>query len=292
LETSKKKAEISRLKNVELKGKNRKLKKLLDELHITQSQLIHSEKMAALGKLVAGIAHEINNPIGAINSTNHVTVRCIEKIGHALADSKRLDELKNSEQFQSAYKILKDNTRVITTAGDRIAASVRSLRNFVRLDEAEFQKVDIHEGIENTLALLTNELRNGVKVVKKYDELPKITCYPSQLNQVIMILLSNAIQVVGSNGIIHIKTFKRDHLINIQISDNGQGIPHDKIRKLFEFDFSKIGSRIKLATGLVTAYNIMQKHKGKIEVQSKVGQGSTFTISLPMDLKADDALHG
>ncbi len=282
VEKSTREAEIYRLRNVELKGKNQQLKKLLNELRATQTQLVHSEKMATLGKLAAGIAHEINNPIGAASSTNQVTEGCIEKIEQAVDDSASREELAASESYQKAMRILKQNAQVIRSATERIGAIVKSLKSFVRLDEAEIQKVDIHEGIENTLALMAHELCDEIRVVKEYGKVPEIYCFPGELNQVFMNLLSNAVQAIGSKGTIHIKTFSGNGQVDVQISDTGPGIKSNKIKKLFEFDFSQSSSRVKMATGLVTVKNIVEKHKGTIEVESKIGQGTTFILQLPI----------
>ncbi|MCH8021006.1 HAMP domain-containing histidine kinase [candidate division KSB1 bacterium] len=183
---------------------------------------------------------------------------------------------------QSTFKVIGEANGVITTGAHRVADIVRSLRNFARLDEAEFQAVDIHEGIENTLALMAHELCDEIRVVKEYGKVPEIYCFPAELNQVFMNLLSNAVQAIGSKGTIHIKTFSGNGQVDVQISDTGPGIKSNKIKKLFEFDFSQSSSRVKMATGLVTVKNIVEKHKGTIEVESKIGQGTTFILQLPI----------
>jgi len=284
LETSQKMAEIHRLRNVELKGKNERLASLLNELKTTQIQLVHAEKMASLGKLVAGIAHEINNPIGAISSTNNVNSICIKRVEKGIEDSNSPAELADSQQFQKAIAILKSNIGVISKGADRINTLIKNLKNFSQLDEAEFQKVDIHEGIESVLLLIKNKLRDQIEIVKKYDEIPEIYCYPSQLNQVFMNLLTNAIQAIETKGTISIETSQADDCVHVCISDTGRGIPKQELNTLFEFDFSNSSSRIKMGSGLVIAYTIIQRHKGHIKVDSTVGKGSTFIVTLPTNL--------
>jgi signal transduction histidine kinase len=284
-EKASKEAEIYRLRNVELKSKNQQLQKLLSELKAAQAQLIHAEKMATIGKLAAGVAHEINSPLGVISSTNQLIEGCIEKVAQEVGASSAGQELAESKSYQKVMKLQKQNTELIATATDRIVSITRDLKNFASLDEADLQEVDIHEGLESTLALLAHELHGGISVRKEFGSVPKIFCFPGELNQVFMILLHNAVKAVAASGTIGIKTFLKKDKIKIQISDTGHGIPDDRIKKLFEFDFSRSGSRVKMATGFVTARSIMQKHKGTIDVESKIGQGSIFTISLPTDLK-------
>jgi signal transduction histidine kinase len=260
------------------------LASLLNELKTTQTQLVHSEKMAALGKLVAGIAHEINSPIGAISSTNNVTSICIKRIETRLEDNVRLMEPAFSEQFQKPLAILKSNTSVISEGVGRINNLVKSLKNFSQLDEAEFQKIDIRKGIESVLILIENELRDRIEIVKEYDEIAEIYCYPSQLNQVFINLLTNASQAIETKGTIGIKTVQANDFVHIHISDTGRGIPKKKLNNLFEFDFSNADSRIKMGSGHVIGHNIIQKHKGYIKVESSIGKGSTFIVALPTNL--------
>jgi signal transduction histidine kinase len=279
-------AEMERRRTeLELRKKNEKLEELLAELQAMQSELILTEKMAALGKLVAGMAHEINNPVGAISSANQLSRRYIEKMAGYPESADTSAPAENNAGLRKLIGILKDNTEVIDKASARIDSLVKSLRSFASLDEADFQKADIHDGIENTLILLATELQNGITVTRDYEELPQIYCYPSQLNQVYMNILNNALQAVGSSGSIHIRTFRDDDLINVQISDSGRGMSEEQLQTLFDFDFSNSGSRVKLRSGLVTAGSIVKKHKGRMTVDSRVGEGSTFTITLPVDMR-------
>jgi len=284
LETSQKVAEIHRIKNAELKKNNEQLASLLNELKTAQTQLIHAEKMAALGKLVAGIAHEINNPIGAISSTNDVTSLCIKKIEKGINESSNLTELVDNKHFLKAMSILKSNTGVISEGVERINTLVKSLKDFSQLDEAEFQRIDIHKGIESVLVLIENELRDRIEIVREYGDIPEINCYPSQLNQVLINMLTNAAEAIETKGEICIKTMQKNDFIHINISDNGRGISKKKLDKLFEFDFSNAHARIKMGAGLVIANKIIQRHKGHIKVESVVGKGSTFMIMLPTNL--------
>jgi len=285
VEKAEKDAEITRLKNVELKEKNLQLEQLLQDLQTAQVHLIQAEKMAVIGKLTAGITHEINTPVGALKSTMDTMSRCGAKINQILENSSTLAEVKNNGDYQKALKILKENRQVASSASERIIKVVTSLKNFTRLDEAEFEKADIHEGLDSTLTLIQHEIKDRVLVEQNYGDIPEIRCYPAEINQVFMTLLRNAAQAIEQKGTIIIKTFSDENNVYVKISDTGKGMPSEKIRTLFELGFTTKDTRVGMGMGLINAYNIIQNHKGELKVESEVGKGSTFTIILRMDLK-------
>ncbi|UCE19803.1 MAG: MCP four helix bundle domain-containing protein [Gemmatimonadota bacterium] len=264
-----------------LRTKNRELENALHELQTTQDQLMMKEKMAALGDLVAGIVHEINNPIGAVNSSADVSRRCVNRIEVMVEEGKTPHDVKQNPEYQKALNILKENIRITHAASDRIATIAKSLKIFSTLDESEYQKTNINEGIESILTLMENEMRGRISVIKDYGDIPKIECYPGLLNQVFMNVLKNASQAIENSGTIYIKTFKENKNVHVKISDTGKGIQAHEIEKIFDFGFSAVGTRVKMGSGLATAYNIIQKHDGDISVESEVGKGTTFNISLP-----------
>ena len=266
----------------DLRAKNRELENAIYELQTTQDQLMMKEKMASLGDLVAGIAHEINNPIGTVNSSTDVSGRCVNRIEIVLEESTSLEDVRSNAEFPKVLKILKDNIQVTLTASNRIAMIVKSLKNFARIDESDYQRADIHEGIDSALTLLENELRGRISVVKEYGYIPKIECYPGLLNQLFMNLLKNASQSIEESGTITITTSRENNHVNVKISDTGKGIPPEKLNKIFDFGFSAVGSRVKMGSGLATAYNIVQKHEGEISAESEIGKGTTFCIVLPL----------
>jgi signal transduction histidine kinase len=252
------------------------LLRISEEREEMQDQLILQEKMASLGSLVAGIAHEINSPVGTLQSATDVVTRCVNRIESLFAEGQPLEDV------SKALKILKENTELIAVAGGRIANMVRSLRNFARLDEAEYQRANLHEDLESTLTLLEGALKNRIMVVKEFQAIPELFCFPGQLNQVFMSLLQNATEAIEGPGTIRISTFARDDFVHIQISDSGSGIAPEKLKRIFDFAFSEKGSRVKMRSGLVTAYSIVQRHRGNIAVESRLGEGSTFTVRLPI----------
>ena len=274
-------AELERKRAEEtLRKSEERYRDLYENLKTTQGQLVQSEKMAALGKLTAGIVHEINTPIGAIKSNTDVAIRCVAKLEEIFANTRTVT---NSDEYQKFLDILKGSSRVSSTASERIADIVSSLKNFTRLDEAESQEVNIHEGLDSAHTLMQHEIKSDVDVVKQYGEIPEIRCYASELNQVFMTLLRNAVQAIEGEGTITLRTSVDKNNVRIEISDSGKGIPAEQLETLFDFNFTTKGARVGMDMGLINASNIVQNHKGELEVESEVGAGSTFTITLPTD---------
>ena len=254
-----------------LNEKNQALEDAVQQVQATQNELILQSKMASLGSLVAGVAHEVNNPIGAVNSAADVSTRCIDRLLKLVESSRSLDELRGNETFRQLVEMLKENHRITVTAGNRIAKIVRSLKNFARLDEAEFQRADLHEGLDSTLTLVHHELRNRAIVLKEYGNLPLVYCSPNQLNQVFMNLFINASQAIDGKGEIRIRTRADDAKVCIQIADNGKGILPEHLPKIFDPGFTTKGTGVGTGLGLAICYNIIQKHKGSITVESEPG---------------------
>ncbi len=251
----------------ELYQKNAKnvkeLKKALEELKETQLQLINSEKMASLGQLVAGVAHEINTPVASIKSNNSIITKLISQIEQ--------DDLK--EMFSQINNIDKE-------AIQRISNIVVSLKKFVRLDEAELQEANINKEIDLTLDLISHETKNKIEVEKHYGEIPPIRCYPNMLNQVFTNILVNACQAITESGKIIITTeFENGNLI-VKIKDNGHGIPQENLSKIFTVGYTTKGVGVGTGLGLAISQKIIDKHNGKITVNSEIGVGTEFIITI------------
>ncbi|MEE8130960.1 MAG: ATP-binding protein [Vicinamibacterales bacterium] len=254
----------------------------LAELHATQAELVQAAKMASLGKLAAGIAHEINNPIGALKSTSDNTARCVDRIEDLLASAAEQDAAVDSTELQRLVRFLGTNSQVLVSASDRVTQTVSSLVEFTRLDEAEFDRVDLHRGLDSTLALIRNEIRPDVRVVKEFGDLPDVECHPAQLNQVFMCLLTNAAQATDSGGTITVRTGTEGNEVRIEITDTGPGIPADQLDGLFDPGFTSDGERVSAGMSLFASAHIVRQHGGRIDVASAPGEGSTFTVILPV----------
>ena len=239
------------------------LKNTLKELKETQIQLINSEKMASLGQLVAGVAHEINTPVASIKSNNGIV-------------AKLLGSIENSE----LKEMLTDINEIDKEAVSRISSIVTSLKKFVRLDEAELQEADINKELDLTLELIRHETKNRIEVIKNYGEIPVIKCFPNMLNQVFTNILINACQAIEGSGTITITTEYNDKKLIVKIKDTGRGIPRNQVNKIFTAGFTTKSSGVGTGLGLAICSKIIEKHNGEIIVNSEVGKGSEFIITI------------
>lgn len=260
----------------QLEQQNKDLEENLRLLRETQNQLVLQEKMASLGDLVAGVAHEMNTPLGAISSMHDTLVRAIDKL------QRQLEEDRENRAIQSIFKVIADANEVIANGTERVNRIVGSLRNFARLDEAEFQVVNLHEGIESALTLLDSQLGEKIAIRKNFGDIPPINCAPGQLNQVFMHLLKNAIEAIEDSGQIEISTFADQSSVCVRISDTGRGMVPEQLQRLFEFDFQTTGNRVKMGFGLAADYKILQDHKGQLKATSQLDKGTEMTVVLPL----------
>jgi two-component system NtrC family sensor kinase len=275
-----------------LEKKNAELETRTAELQRLQAQIIHSSKMASLGQLAAGIAHELNNPANFINgnmeflreglvSLNRVwAVYDDESLPAELAA--RVSAVKEEVGYENILKDLHSIFADCREGAERIGEVVQNLRVFSRLDEAEFKKADIHEGIESTIRLLSRFYSGGhITLRREYGNLPPVNCYAGQLNQVWMNLLVNAAQAIEDRGEVCIKTRFDSHAVHVAISDTGCGITEEHLDKIFDpfFTTKPVGEGTGL--GLSITYGIIERHGGSITVESSKYAGTTFTITIP-----------
>jgi two-component system, NtrC family, sensor kinase len=267
-------------------------------LNAAQEQLVQSEKMASLGQLAAGIAHEINNPIGYVHSnlgtlqeyTNNLfgLIECYESIIHGAtnitSDRKaELDQRKRTIEYDFLVHDLPQLLNESREGIDRVKRIVNDLKDFSRADRIEsWSLYDLHRGLDSTIGIVWNELKYKATVNKEYGTLPLIECVPSQLNQVFMNILVNAGQSIDEKGTISILTGTRDDSVFIEVADTGKGIPPEILGRIFDpfFTTKPVGKGTGL--GLSISYGIVRKHNGEITVESKVDTGTTFRITLPV----------
>ena len=283
----------ARIYKTDLENRNIELAHRKAELERLQAQLVQNEKMASLGQLSAGIAHELNNPAGFIYGNMDILAGYLKSL-ETLFEA--WDNLELSREQTASLAAIKARINYTTWHGElnsiiadcregaeRICDVVKNLRLFSRLDEAEFKSVDVKEGINSTIRLLSQYYAAGRIVLRKdYGDLPLVDCYASQLNQVWMNLLVNAAQAVGKTGVVTISTKLDGDSIVVVITDNGSGIPENQLSKIFDPFFTTKPVGVGTGLGLSTTYGIVERHGGSISVQSKTDKGTTFTVRIPI----------
>jgi two-component system, NtrC family, sensor kinase len=273
--------------NVELANRRKELERL-------QAQLVHTEKMASLGQLSAGIAHELNNPAGFVYGNMDLLQGYISELSKLFEAYDKVVLPEDAAQLVGALKtqisyerLMGDLSSIISDCREgaqRICDVVKNLRLFSRLDEAKLKSIDLNGGIDSTLRLLSSYFSTGHIVLRRdYTDLPPVNCYAGQLNQVWMNLLVNAAQAVGDQGEVTISTRVDGNSVVVAISDTGTGIPEADLSRIFDpfFTTKPVGEGTGL--GLSISYGIVERHGGTITVESKVGTGTTFTVRIPIE---------
>lgn len=287
----------------ELMRRNAELTELNAKLSLAKEQLVQSEKLASIGQLAAGVAHEINNPIGYIFS-NFGTLegyianllemlQVYEDAEASISSPAMLKKVRGVRERIELDYLKEDISELMSESKEgivRVRKIVQDLKDFSRVDaNQEWQWADLHRGIDSTLNIVSNEVKYKADVVKKYGDIPEIECLPSQINQVIMNIVVNAAHAAGpARGTITISTGTEGQNIWIAITDDGPGIPKDIQSRIFDpfFTTKPIGAGTGL--GLSLSYGIVQKHQGRIDVESAVGVGTTFRVTLPIRHVDDD----
>lgn len=280
----------------DLERRNTELKNSKAELERLQAQIVHSEKMASLGQLAAGIAHELNNPAGFIYGNMGILKDCAQGLERLLKFYEvlpvsaevcaEIDRLKDEIDYEHTLADLNSIVADCHEGAERIRDVVNNLRIFSRLDEAEFKKVDIHEGLESTIRLLSHYYNSGhLTLNRDYARLPLVDCYAGQLNQVWMNLLVNAAQAIKERGEVRVRTEQKEQMVIVAISDTGCGISTANLKSIFNpfFTTKPVGEGTGL--GLSVTYGIIERHHGSIEVESCPGKGTTFTVAIPVEAR-------
>lgn len=290
------------LANIHLRIKERKriaeLTKINTELKQVQAQLLQSEKMASIGSMAAGVAHEINNPIGYVFSNLGTLERYVSDMLSILDDYAALEEACTPDHPALATVVQHKQTMDLAFLREDIAALmheskegitrvkkiVQDLKEFSHKssDEEDWQVADLHKGLESTINIVWNELKYKCEVKREYGTLPEIECLPTQLNQVFMNMLVNAGQAIETKGTITVRTITEDGYAHISISDTGKGIAPENVQRIFDPFFTTKAVGEGTGLGLSLSYGIVQKHNGRIEVESAIGVGTTFHIWIPL----------
>jgi len=279
----------------DLERRNAELASQRTELVRLQAQLVHSEKMASLGQLAGGVAHELNNPAGFLYSNMDTLMRYVTKLKQLLATydtitlpeevAPKVHQLKREIGYETLLGDLSSTIVDCAEGATRIRDIVLNLRTFSRLDEAELKIIDIHAGIDATIRLLSQYYTsNHITLKRDYGDLPPVLCYAGQLNQVWMNLLTNAAQAIGpGRGEVRIETRLIDDMVAVRISDTGSGIQSEHLKKIFDpfFTTKPVGEGTGL--GLSISYGIIERHGGTLQVQSTPTEGTTFITLIPLN---------
>ncbi|MFZ2161749.1 MAG: bacteriohemerythrin [Sideroxyarcus sp.] len=280
--------------NLKLLANNEELKQLNEKLESAHTQLLQSEKMASIGQLAAGVAHEINNPVGFVNSNLGTLGKYISSMFNVIAayetaearvGSNTCPEVSQAKKTADFNYLKEDIPSLLKESQDglaRVTRIVQDLKDFSHVDESNWQQANLEQGMDSTLNVVSNEIKYKADVVKQYAGLPEVECMPSQLNQVFMNLLLNAAQAIEKKGTITVRSGNSGDEVWVEVEDTGKGIPPENLNRIFDpfFTTKPIGKGTGL--GLSLSYGIVQKHHGRIEVKSEVGKGSAFRIWLPV----------
>ncbi len=289
-------------RTLELQQSNEALEKTLSELKDAQSQLVESEKMAGLGQLTAGIAHEINNPINFVTANIKPLQLDIDDLNEIISKYGKLDpendikaQLSSIEKFKKQIDLDFVQTEIkgllsgIDEGAKRTAEIIRSLKNFSRLDESDTKPINLNEGIDSTFVLLRSTFPANLKVIKNYADIPMVECLPGKINQVFMNIISNGIHAIKNKPEqreeeqITVSTWQEDNLVKVSIKDTGSGMSEETKQKIFEpfFTTKDVGEGTGL--GLSIVFRIIESHHGNIDVLSNIGEGTEFIITLPVN---------
>lgn len=281
---------------------NAEQQRLIEKLEETKNQLLQAEKMAAIGQLAAGVAHEINNPVGFVASNLSTLRTYVNNVllllnqyeaaeSHLPDDALAKSELQATKEAVDLTYLKEDLVDLLNESDDgvkRVKQIVQDLKEFSRVDQGEWEYADLHKGIDSTLNVVANELKYKATVVKEYGEIPAVECMLSQINQVFMNLFVNAAQAIEHKGEITIRTRVQDDMVRVEVSDTGAGINPEHLNRIFEpfFTTKPVGAGTGL--GLSVSFGIIKKHNGRVEVDSETGKGTTFRIWLPIKRKISD----
>lgn len=261
---------------------------LSTRLEQANRQLLQSEKLAAIGQLAAGVAHEINNPVGYVYSNLQTLENYLNdlfRLTDAIDTSTSLEDLRQV-RHNIDYNYLRDDLKDLLAESregiERVKTIISAMKDFSHIEEEELKRADLHRGIETTLNVVNNELKYKAEVIRDFGDLPKVECILSQINQVVMNLLVNAAHAIEEFGKITIRTRHQGDTVTLEVEDTGKGISGEHLNRIFEPFFTTKGIGKGTGLGLSLSFNIIKKHNGEIEVHSQPGQGTRFRITLPV----------
>lgn len=247
------------------------------------AELVNAAKTATLGALAAGVAHELNTPMGALNSNHDVLKRALARLQAILADE--IVEPSELNEVRRIVKAIDEILKVNDLAVSRMVQLVSSLRTFGRPDRSNVDRIDVRDSIEGVLTLLAHEMRGRITVEQHWGHARRIECYPQEIGQIFMNLILNAVQAIRGPGTVTIRTAELESTLRIDIEDTGVGISEKHLGRIFEPGFTTKGDRVGMGLGLLLARQVAERHGGRISVQSEPGRGSTFSVTLPYTIQ-------
>lgn len=290
--------------------RTRDLSKAYEALKASQSQMVQSEKMATLGQMVAGVSHEINTPLGYVRSNLELVRGMFEDLGRLVGQyartlglmreqtvdetqiAKAFEELTLSEAELDPAAMIEESTQLLkdgTHGLDQIGELVTNLKNFSRLDRTRLDTFDINKGLDSTLNICKHMFKDGIQIVRNYGTVPQIQCAPSQINQVFLNVVTNAVQAMNGKGQLKLNTRSSGGQVAISFEDNGCGMPADVLARVYEPFFTTKAAGKGTGLGMSIAQQIVQEHGGRIQANSQPGKGSQFVITLPVQQAAASA---
>jgi two-component system NtrC family sensor kinase len=252
-----------------------------------EEELVGAARLVSLGTLVAGVTHEISTPLGAIRSNRDMLRRVVDKLEAVLADGRVTeDEIPQVAKLAGAISGI---VEVDELALERITGQVRTLRTFGCGETEEPQSYDVNQALTDAVTLLRHEIKNRVTIERDLGDIPHIECHPAQINQVLLNILLNACQAISGKGTIGLRTREADGDVTVAISDSGAGIPEERMDRIFKPGFTTKSEGVGMGLGLPISRHIVQKHGGRIDVQSQPGEGTTFMVVLPVRFRGEPA---
>jgi len=275
-----------RERTASLADANENLKKAYAELQQAQARIVQTEKLLAIGRLAAGITHEINTPVGVMNSGIRTLYEALKRLESRMRALPAFDELNEELEIEKHFNVFQQIHKASNEASTRIQNVVGALKNLVSLDQAERRPMDINEALEETLTLLQHEIETRIRVVRRYGTLGPFNGSPARLRQAFLNVLLNAIQAIDSDGEVRVVTDQVSGQVKVRIEDNGRGMSPEQIERLFDPGFTQKDGRVKTALGLAIALQIVREHDGDIQIESQPDLGTKVTFTFPKDRPA------
>jgi signal transduction histidine kinase len=263
------------LQRLRIEEENLQVQRAMEELANREAQMVHAGRMTALGSLVAGLVHELSSPAAAIESGCETSDRILRRLSVPGSDV----------EAERHLTLLRECAGAVRQAAQRVSELVESLKKFSHLDQASFGFIDVHESLEATITLLAHEIGDRISVERELGSIPRLACFPADLNQLFMNVLRNAVQAIPDRGTIRLATWTERGEVRVRVADDGVGMTAEQMANLFVPTFSRTGDRVKAGLGLFISHRIAERHQGRLDVESELGRGTTVTLSLPLGLE-------